>query len=195
MATTPATYPLMTLVNGNDEELVTYIPVAVIHRDNEKYPFTMVYDNMGGYILAVVDEAVLTLEAENRLQEDEGFTYTRQQVLSIYCKTASALIRNFRCGETERFIMDLADTYMSRMVEDEARASGNPIQYVKSLAAETRYPMVWDYLDRLLEDYASTQFTNKKAQVIQKYFRRVISDPYHDMCKRRLMYEFHNMTS
>lgn len=184
----------MSMVNGNDEELVSYIPLAVIRQGNDAYPFVMVYDNEGGYILAVVDEAIFAMASESMAQDDEGFTLTRHEVLSLYCKTATALIRNFRCGESTRFLMYLADPYVSKMIEDEAKASGNPLQYVKALMVETRYPLIMDYLDRLLDDYANTQLANRKAQVIQTYFRRVISDPYHDMCKRRLLFEFHNMT-
>ncbi len=193
ITTSPATYPLMSVVNDNDEELIIYIPLAVIRRDDDVYPFVIVHNNLDGYILAVMDEAVLLLESEGMAQKDVGFAYTRRQVLNMYFTTAkSLLLCNSGSG---RFLMDLADPYVEKMLEDEAKASGNPIQYVKSFATQTRYPLVHNYLDRLLEEYANKQFLCRKAHIIQKYFRRVISDPYHDMCKRRLLYEFHDLTS
>ena len=48
-------------------------------------------------------------------------------------------------------------------------------------------------LMQLLEDLAWSSLRNKKAASIQRAWRYVVSDPYHEVCKRRLFREFHDL--
>lgn len=55
---------------------------------------------------------------------------------------------------------------------------------------------LWRSMDRLesfLQHEAMHRFYNKRAATIQRIWRDVISNPYHDICKRRLMREFQSM--
>jgi hypothetical protein len=54
-------------------------------------------------------------------------------------------------------------------------------------------PELDDKLHKLLEDEAKDRLHHKKAHIIQKHFRHVISDPSCGMCRRRLLFEFNQM--
>lgn len=54
--------------------------------------------------------------------------------------------------------------------------------------------MLDDILSDLLEAEANSRLVNKKAVVIQRIWRDVISNPYHPCCRRRLLREFNDIT-
>ena len=191
MTSTPTTFPVKYIRDeNNDANTIMFIPIALLLHDNILCPFAIIFNPENETFLFGIMENIAM-----ELAEYAGHVFSRFDVLRIYCAAAASFLVNKDAGKTEQFLMDLANPYVSRMLEDEAQASKSPIQCIKTIAVQTGFSLVHDYLDKLLEEHANKQLAHKKAQVIQQYFRRVISDPYHDMCKRRLMYEFHNMTS
>jgi hypothetical protein len=51
-----------------------------------------------------------------------------------------------------------------------------------------------DLVEAYSEEEAHSRFLDSKARVIQRRFRDVVSDPYHPVGNRRLMFEFHKLT-
>ena len=45
-------------------------------------------------------------------------------------------------------------------------------------------------LEELLEKEANSRMQGRKARQIQQHWRRIVADPYHPVCRRRLAWEF-----
>ncbi len=54
-------------------------------------------------------------------------------------------------------------------------------------------PLSTAKLDELLNKEAEHRFFNKKAKIIQNYWKQTITNPYHILCQRRLINEFYQL--
>lgn len=184
MAVTPTMYPILAIFDTEEDNEIMYVPFALVPWNNGMYPIAIDYHD-NGLSLAIMDNN----EAQ-AVAEDTEVAFTRHEVLFMYMRTAHLLMADPSTSDIEKSIMQAADPYIAKMLEDEAHTYGKPIQYLKSLIARgIKYHLLTNYLDHILDAYATQQLCNKKAQVIQQYFRRVVSDPIHDMCKRRLCFK------
>lgn len=50
-------------------------------------------------------------------------------------------------------------------------------------------------LEELLEQESNSRMQGRKARLIQQHWRRIVADPYHQVCRRRLAREFSMMPS
>jgi hypothetical protein len=63
-------------------------------------------------------------------------------------------------------------------------------EYIKALNSKRELLIIRDnYLDQLLTQYAEEQFHNRKATIIQNYFRESNTNPSYYLCTKRLLTE------
>ena len=65
--------------------------------------------------------------------------------------------------------------------------------YLMCDPSSTSMPLISAKLDMLMEEEAKARLQAHKAKRIQCHWRKVVVNPYHIVCQRRLMREFQNM--
>jgi hypothetical protein len=95
-----------------------------------------------------------------------------------------------------KLLVDVAAQWMLDYIDTIAKSknSAEAIQILKeSVGMGFDSPRVIEKLERYCEIEAEKRFLNRKARVIQHRFKDVVSNPYHPICKRRLMREFNSL--
>lgn len=120
---------------------------------------------------------------------------TREEVIAMY----RMLRQNFQSLtplEAARVrLIDTCDSIVSEMIYQEAKMSPEPIQYLKRwYQSGLQLPALEQIMDTVFDALAEHMLRHRCAQRIQRRFRCVISDPYHPVCQRRLMHEYHALS-
>ena len=122
-------------------------------------------------------------------------TYAFDEFWDAYKRARTDLVRTqlYRADGMYRDLVCRADMTIAQIVRSQAMDTDNEVLFVKQvIASGVNIPAIKIILDIVIEEEADKRFYNKKASIIQKCFRDVVSNPYHSICRRRLIYEFVN---
>lgn len=83
----------------------------------------------------------------------------------------------------KRFLADFA-------VQNMGGTRKEKIELYKSILKRMFVMKLWEEMDRLMEEEMQTRRMSICALRLQKKWKHVITNPYHDICRRRLLREF-----
>lgn len=120
---------------------------------------------------------------------DEEFCYYYAEAMKTYDPDSEPplfiLEYNEAFEETKR--------YMTNIIENlvESKSHIQSIYFLKSLIQRgLNIEKITNLYEKLLSEEVEYRFMSSKAKIIQKRYKRAISDPSYDMCKMRLMREW-----
>ncbi|MBD1218448.1 MAG: hypothetical protein H9536_14235 [Aphanizomenon flos-aquae Clear-A1] len=106
--------------------------------------------------------------------------------------------------EHELLVKAAIDTFDSNLVLLSQNTLNDPIERVETIHSLKQYIKEYKkmcknnqvlsktqaFLDKLLGEEALSRLHNKKATIIQRFFREAIANPYTLLCRQRLQHEF-----
>lgn len=162
------------------------------------------FDTIRVYVLLTVDNANKpSISFDSR--GFEWITTSKLHKVETPCRTICDYIYTsymlcwpvVRCHSVLKHVYRKAMEHLDGIVGSPGFESGDRVEDIQALKryitcdpSKTLLPRTWQKLDELMEKEALARLQHRKTRCIQTKWRDVISNPFHPICQRRLLFEF-----